>query len=234
MKNKLLLSIACLMCVSSALSAKEFPSYSLTKAKHSFVIKSLKDAADDENGIKGKIMISADVGLNTIGKNIELRYYGSSYYYYDGNISNSQASPFYNLGVDYGLGKKVSVGVAFGFQTARITFDQNVSGNGVVAYDSWRRIHASVRGDYYIIAKEKISLYTGLKLGLNLYTVSTTLPSYNYPNYIENMGVTPQPLCVQAHFGFSYYFNGMIGINTEIGLGVGTPYLFAVGLAIKL
>lgn len=232
MKKILLLSIACITCISSVLSAKEFTSYSLTGVKKPFVIKSLK-ASDSDDGVKGKIMITAGAGFNVFGTILEARYLLSSNYNYDGYISSHKTSPMYNLGVDYGLGEKFSVGVAVGFQTAKIQFSDLYTTNDNY-YDSWKRILIAARGDYYIIAKENISLYTGLKLGFNMYTVTTNLPPSDYPNYIENMDVYPQPASVQAHFGFSYYFNDMIGFNTEVGLGFGGPYLFHAGLAIKI
>jgi hypothetical protein len=233
MKRKLLFSMtALILCSSVNLSAKDNDSQYLLKRKKPFVISSLKETTS-EDGIKDKIMITAGAGLNVLGKLIEARYYLNDYYTFDGNISSSTSSPMFNVAGDYGLGKKFSIGVAFGYQTAKINIT-NVLTTGDHYYDSWKRTHFAVRGDYYIIAKEKINLYTGLKLGYNVYSVTTNMPANYFPGYLTHLNVTPNPVSVQAHFGFRYYFTEMIGFNTEVGLGFGGPYLFAAGLAIQL
>lgn len=233
MKRTVLFSMIALILSSSAdLSAKDNNPDHLLNRKKTFIIKSLKETTS-EDGVKDKIMITAGAGLNVLGKLIEARYYLNNYYNYEGYISSSTSSPMYNLAVDYGLGKKFSVGVSFGYQTAKINLT-NIVTTGDHYQDSWKRTHFAVRGDYYIIAKEKINLYTGLKLGYNIYSVSSNMPANYFPGYLTHLNVTPNPASVQAHFGFKYYFTEMIGFNTEVGLGFGGPYLFAAGLAIQL
>lgn len=190
-------------------------------------------ASDSDEGVKGKIIITAGIGLNFIGTSLELRYLTSPYYYFEGNLNGHKASPMYNVAVDYGLGEKVSVGVAFGYQTIQINF-RDIYTTGDSYHDNWTRIHFAARGDYYIVAKENISLYTGVKLGYNLYTVTTTLPANDFPNYTENLGVYPPPVSAQAHFGFSYFVSGIFGVNAEFGLGYGGPYMFAAGATVKI
>lgn len=211
---------------------EKFKLQQLPAKKQPFIIKSLAQDASDE-GVKGKIMATAGVGFNIFGKLLEGRYYLSTYYDFGDNISSSQGSPMYNIGVDYGFAKKFSVGVAFGYQTAVINL-KDVVRMGDHYEDRWTRIHMAFRGDYYIVAKENLNLYTGLKFGYNMYTVKTTVPAQYYPGYLSNLDVTPQPLSIQAHFGFSYYFMDMIGFNAEVGVGFGGPYLFAAGVAVKI
>ncbi|HLC84120.1 MAG TPA: hypothetical protein VJI69_09835 [Bacteroidia bacterium] len=191
----------------------------------------LKSGADEE-GVKGKIIITAGVGLNLLGTTLELRYIGNTIYNFDGNIAGHDAWPMINGAVDYGLGKQVSVGVAFGYQKVTMNLKNVVAANDK-HYDTWTRIHFAARGDYYIVAKENISLYTGVKLGYNLYSVSSTVPTSVYPGYTSNLWY-PQPLSAQAHFGFSYFVKGMVGFNAEVGLGYGVPYLFAAGVTVKI
>jgi hypothetical protein len=232
--KKLIPVIICALLLSSfKLSAfQEFKLTPLKDSKSPFVISSLKKTDSDE-GVKGKIMINAGVGFNIFATLLEARYYLSSNYDFNGYISSTKASPMYNLSLDYGLARKFSVGGAFGIQTAKVNFT-NVYTNGDHYEDRWTRLHLAVRGDYYIVAKENLNLYTGLKLGYNIYTVKTTIPSNRDPEYLSYLDVTPQPISVQAHLGFSYYFMDMVGFNTEVGIGFGGPYLFAIGLAVKL
>ncbi len=175
-------------------------------------------------------MVTAGVGLNLFKTNLAVRYALSSVYTYAAYTPTWKQTPMINAAVDYGLGKKVSVGVAFGYQRAVGTYT-----DGVFSFqDTWTRIHLAARGDYYIVATDNISLYTGLKVGYNIYNVSTTVSNTFYPNYITELNVHPSPVSVQAHFGFSYYFAKIVGVNAEVGIGYGGPYLFALGVTIKI
>jgi hypothetical protein len=185
-----------------------------------------------DNGIKGKVIIHAGVGLNLLSTNLTVRYALSAAYDGADYIPTFKQIPMINLGLDYGLGKKFSVGAAFGYQTAKGTYDHY----GFKFIDTWTRIHMAVRGDYHIVAKENVGLYTGLKVGYNIYTVSTTLPDspgYTKSDYIADL-IKPSTISAQAHFGFSYFFSGVAGLNAEVGLGYGGPYIFALGATFKL
>ena len=202
------------------------------------------DTNEEENGIKGKLMIGAGVGYNFIKNNIRGWYNGT---YADGGvetIGSSHSNPLYNLSADYGLGKKFSLGVAAGYQTCRFNryykshnSPYHNADNGTY-YDDWTRIYIGVRGDYYIIANKNISLYTGLKLGYNSYSKTSTaidsiphgISTYNR----EGRYGKPGNGSIQAHFGFSYYFKGIVGFNAEIGLGFGSPYIGLIGMTCKL
>lgn len=233
MKKLISLFITCALFFSS-LNLRAFEEFKLKplRENNTYIINSLKQD-DSDDGVKGKIMVTAGVGFNVFATLLEARYLLSSYYSFEGNISSSEASPMINAAVDYGFARKFSVGVAFGYQTAKINLRDIVT-TGDRYTDTWRRLHFAVRGDYYIVAKENINLYTGLKFGYNMYTVSTTVPQNYYPGYLDNLDVYPQPMSVQAHFGFSYYFMDLVGFNTEVGIGFGGPYLFAAGLSVKI
>lgn len=221
-----------LLCISSLhLSAYNgIKLNSLSEGNRPFVLKPVEDS---ENGVKSKIIATAGAGLNLFGMYMELRYLASTYYSYEDNIAGHQSSPMINVMVDYGLGKKFSAGIAFGYQTAKVNL-KDVVYYGDRYQDNWTRMHFAVRGDYYIVAKENISLYTGAKFGYNMYTVTSNVPTFYYPNYVNNIGVYPSAISAQAHFGFSYFMNGLFGFNAEVGLGWGGPYLAAAGLTIKI
>ena len=185
-------------------------------------------------------MFNTGIGLNLMGPSLQVKYTLSSMWSNSSYESMStKQSPMFNFGVDYGLSDKFSAGVAFGYQTAKVNIDSyeynSNTGNSdlVTNTDSWKRIHFAVKGDYHIIAKKHISLYTGVKIGYNKYSMTSTYTKYD-PSYVSRLNVTPSPVSLQAHFGINYYFNGMIGFNAEVGIGYGGPYIFAAGLAVKI
>lgn len=194
----------------------------------------LNKGSGSEDGVKGKIMVNAGIGLNGTRAFLLLQYttYDSS-----ANIvpiiNTSSQIPLINVGADYGFAKKFSVGVAFGYQSIKL--NASAASNGIAGTDTWTRFHMSGRADYYIVANEHINLYTGLKIGYNIYNVKSTYTSID-PAYISKLKSYvsgPLKTGVQAHFGFSYFFNGMIGFNTEVGIAVGGPYYFGAGLGFK-
>lgn len=231
--KKLSLIIVFAFCILS-LNLKAYDGMNLTalpKKDHPFVLK--HSAGDEDEGVKGKIIVTAGIGLNWIGTTMELRYLTSNYYDYTDVMTGHQNTPMFNIAGDYGLMERLSVGVAFGYQTVRINFT-DISAYGKNDHDTWTRLHFAVRGDYYIVANKNISLYTGAKLGYNIYTVETTISPAVEPNYLQNMNVYTNPISAQAHFGFSYFVNGAVGVNAEFGLGYGGPYMLAIGATVKL
>lgn len=234
----IVLAGAFLMCLNSVNAGELTPE--IKNDKNLLEIK--KKAESDDDGIKGKIMVNAGVGLNGTRASLRLKYNGlpdanSNYYNGIPKIFSSSQIPLINLGVDYGIARRFSLGVAFGFQKITLNGEANDStfNNPTLGTDTWTRYHIAVRGDYYIVANENVNLYTGLKIGYNMYTVKSTFTKTD-PSYISKLhSKVSNPLTtgVQAHFGFSYFFNGMIGINTEVGLAIGGPYFFAAGLGFK-
>jgi len=187
---------------------------------------------NSDDGIKGKFLIGAGAGFNIWATSMEIKYELSDFwfdnygYYEDITVT---APPMLNFSVDYGILKNLSAGVALGYQTAKVT----INDAPFQFIDKWTRIHVAARVDYHIIAKENITMYTGLKFGYNSYTMTSTVTPIN-PAYKAELDVYPNPYSIQAHFGFSYFFSDVVGFNTEVGLGVGGPYIGAIGLAVKL
>ncbi len=197
-------------------------------------IEKLGKGSGSDDGVKGKIMVNAGIGLNGTRAFLLLQYKS-----YDSTansvpiINTTSQIPLINVGVDYGFARKFSVGVAFGYQSIKL--NASAASNGIAGTDTWTRFHMSGRADYYIVAKENINLYTGLKVGYNIYNVKSTYTTID-PTYISKLKSYvsgPLKVGVQAHFGFSYFFNGMIGINTEVGIAVGGPYYLGAGLGFK-
>jgi len=193
--------------------------------------KSKKGKGGDD--IKGKIILTAGVGFNTTAAATEVRYAASSFYSTNqiGSFSTTGSSsiPLINVMVDYGIGKKITLGLGFGYQTMKINWT-----DGVFNYvDSWSRIAIALRGDYRILARENIGMYTGLRVGYNIYSMTSTYTQID-PKYPTELNVSPTAVAVQAHFGFSYYFSGLVGVNAEVGLALGGPYFAAVGVTVKI
>ena len=161
-----------------------------------------------------------------------LHYLGSGFITNGGTYDlKVKETPMFNVMADYGLGKKVTVGVAFGYQKATVDWDFGSFSTGYI--DTWTRIHLAVRGDYDIIAKDNMVMYTGAKIGYNIYSLSSTASAWD-PNYQTDLNVHLNPISVQAHFGFSYFFAKIVGLNAEVGIGYGGPYLFAIGATVKI
>jgi hypothetical protein len=227
---------------------------SIAKANNDIVkhFKLLTPKSKYDMGDKGKIIVTAGFGVNFVSFNAKLRYAESNYFDESRSQTNSSIyvkySPMYNAVIDYGIGRKVTIGAAFGYQRASVnwtSYDTPYNPNyGYYSYsypypihelpqtDTWTRIHVAVRGDYRIISKDELGMYTGVRLGYNLYHMSSTYSVID-PTYENNLGVSFLPFSVQAHFGFSYWVEGIIGINTEIGIGIGGPYVGAIGITGK-
>lgn len=230
MKVIAFLLIAFMLCISAFNLSANNRLNSISDKNYSSNFKFANDSS--KVGIKGKTMIAVGVGLNFFGSTLQKEYFKSNNYSFIGNIEDYNASPMYNVMVDYGLYKKVSVGIAFGYQKVEIKLKE-IDNTEDKYFDSWQRLHFAARWNYYLIAKEDRSVYTGIKVGYNVYTVTSDVPESLYPGYIKNLDVSPFKGSFQAHLGFRYYIK-MVGFNAEAGLGYGGPYVFAAGITVKI
>ncbi len=195
---------------------------------HSFSMNTINDSV--ETRIKGKLIITAGVGLNLWGRALQKTYLKSSNYSFIGNIESHRASAMYNTIVDYGISKKISIGAAFGYQKAIINL-MHLDNTEDKYFDSWTRLHLALRGDYFIKSKENFDLYSGISICYNKYTVTSNVPDSLYPQYLDNLGVRPSLMTFQGHAGFHYYIK-KIGFNAEVGFGYGAPAIGAFGLTL--
>ncbi len=206
-----------------------------------------KDSA--EEGVKRKVIITANAGLNLMRTVLIYNYtHGSSpWNNHDeriGAVVTGSFSPVYCIGVDYGITEWGSVGLAFGYQTITIHIDNNRQQaqhyNAPKGFydDTWKRMYFGARFDYYISKHKNYLFYTGVKLGWSSYTMNSTLTPIKstYPTDLNIVSVSPFPINVQHHLGYAHYFNGSgnVGLNAELGLGFGGPYMLAVGLTVKI
>ncbi len=241
--KKYILVIVFLVKAITALNASEYFNlntdlFDTKKVKHFRSFMKLK--TDDEGGIKKQILITAGVAFNFSDFNFKRRYDDGGFSTVSTFYSlSSKSSPFYNLVVDYGLFEKISLGLAAGYQTTVVDWGRtgyydnyNFVADTSNGSDTWTRIHVALRGDYRIIAKKNLGLYAGLRLGYNYYSVKSNATATN-PDYLTKLNMHPLPVSVQAHIGFSYWLNGIVGLNTEFGVGIGGPYILGVGITGK-
>lgn len=216
----------CLLTIS--LFAGDDPE-SYSKKKHSAV---------SETGVEGKFMVTCGAGFNFMGEALKIQYGSSTYWNrdYSYRAIDGNAPPMLNVALDYGFSRRFSAGLSFGCQTVRLAvLDSNLTTGkaGLTYADVWQRYHVAVRGDYYLVAKPKVNIYTGLKIGYNSYSMTSTRDNV-YPGYTQQLNVHPSSTSVQAHIGASFYYRSVIGFNAEFGLGIGGPYVFALGAALKI
>ncbi len=184
--------------------------------------------ADD--GIGGKLVITPGAGFNILGTTLLVKYNLRDIYYgFDANKGKSSA--MYNFSMDYGIAEKISVGFAYGFQTATITINDGAASGWI---DTWTRNHFSVRADYYFVAEQHNFFYGGIKIGYNVFGLKTTAKGYTAEQYKNRINVHPNPFSAQIHIGYTHYFKSRIGANIEAGIGYGGPFLGAIGISVKL
>ena len=196
------------------------------------------------NGVKNKLFITPGLGLNILPLFLKFTYAQQSNWKSSGDENlqhiRTHATPLYNISLSFGILKFLSAGATVGYQTAKVDIEahkfNHVTGIEGYVVDSWKRINITGRADYYILKKQKILLYTGVKIGYNFYSMTSTLtPSMpEYTDKLPLVDVIPFKMCTQVCFGCSYYFYKIIGCNAEVGLGIGGPYLTAAGFTLRI
>jgi len=229
--KKILALTAALTITFNLFSKEDILASSGTTDEQTFTL----SGSDDDNEMKGKFIITAGAGFNFNKLNYILRYETSGYFLNLGDgpvVTDVTQVPMFNIAIDYGFAKRFSAGISAGMQNTTVSWRDDYY--NVSVEDHWRRIHIAARADYWIVAEKELGLYAGLKIGYNTYAMqSTTLK--NDPTYKSRMEsqISFSPVSVQAHLGFSYWFAQVIGLNAEVGIGIGGPYVFAGGITAK-
>jgi len=200
----------------------------------------LKKGKGESNGVKGKMMLTVGFGFNSTPIATLVRYQASSYFLDSAhgtgyNMANRSSSfaPLYNIVFDYGISSRFSVGAGLGYQTFSVFWGDNSGGNFYNYTDKWTRLAFSLRGDFHILTRKHFSMYTGIRLSYNTYSMTSNVDTRMFPNYTTNLDVKPQTIGFQAHFGIAYFITENIGINVEVGPAVGGPYYAALGVKFK-
>lgn len=187
---------------------------------------------NDKEELKGRFLITAGGGFNLLATSLKLKY--TFHYINSYDINSVTAGPIFHAGCDYGILRNLSAGVDAGYQKASVAlnyYDEN--GDLTRYYDNWTRYYFAARVDYHIVAKNNINLYTGLRLGYNSYSISSTGVN-PYREYYTPSQLNLATGIVHAHIGFSYFFAGIVGLNAEVGLGYGGPFIGSLGICAKI
>lgn len=123
MKKPYTLIIAIAFCL-FLINAKAFEGIHKTSlSPKTFSLGRKSILADDTLGVKGKLYLAGGLGFNLWGTSMEMRYSNFSFggTTYRGNMSHS-ATPMFNISGDYGIKKKLSLGIALGYQHVEMNF----------------------------------------------------------------------------------------------------------------
>ena len=199
----------------------------------------LLPAQDESDNVKGKLFITAGIAFNIFSIEQLARYTSSPLYLDSSNFgfdyATYRSTPLFHGLVDYGIAKKFTIGIGFGYQKNTVADWEHDEYNPFTGYydryyytDKWTRINIGARGLFHMVRTERISLYAGMRISGNMYTHST---NYGDSRYFTKLKVHPAPVSVQVLFGFSVFVTKNLGFNTELGLG--GPYFFSLGLTSK-
>ncbi|HRZ42801.1 MAG TPA: hypothetical protein P5228_08895 [Bacteroidales bacterium] len=150
----------------------------------------------------------------------------------------TSATPPVQLSFDYKVGRKFSVGAAFSF--SHISADYNdptltpVTDTMLQNFSlTLNRISFAARGLWYYTDNDKLDLYSGLRVGLNMWPLklSSTDPDIDVADanpFSEGLFANPvYPAFQFIVFGGTAFVTDNIGINWE--LCAGQPYFAAIG-----
>lgn len=196
----------------------------------------VNDSTAQERGVRDRLVLTAGAGINVLGTTLQLKYEESTYWRSRSATIAGRSTPVFLVAADYGFSPRISAGLSIGYQSATVDVSDNYylsAGQPIVYADSWKRLHFAVRGDYSFFIQEHLQLYTGLKIGYNVYTMTSERAVVD-SLYTSELNVMPYALSTQVHLGCNYYFNSVVGLNFEFGLGIGGPYLAECGIVVKI
>ena len=163
----------------------------------------MADSSTTAGSVRGQLMITGGIGANIWGTLLQYNYMSGSYWKNTANTISGSSKPMFVIAADYGLGRRFSAGLAFGYQSAKVAVSDHyyISAGKPIPYeDRWKRLHFAVRGDFYFVQLERMNLYTGLKLGYSTFTM-TSQRSEVQPLYTSQLHVKPLAVSVQERLG---------------------------------
>ena len=175
---------------------------------------------------KNQVVISLGAASSLAGTIINL-----------GGDQNSTTSPAVNLSADLGMNKKFSLGISYCFQNFNISsYAYSPIGTVLPNYETIQNRHnAGVRFLFHFTEKKDVDFYAGLRLSYmfnDVRTNYTPASNYYYGAFSDVLGGTKNRYTQQLVIGGKYYWNETFGVFSE--LGIGFPYAFNVGLAMRL
>ena len=178
-----------------------------------------------------RIYAGSNVGLsliNMVFKSVE---------YADEPGWNTRIIPPVQFSVDYRLHKRVSVGGAFAVSKVWVDYLSTATPvspepDGLISQfaGDLLRLNAGVRGLFYYMARERIDMYGGLKVGLNYWALKTSSADPDFgvtgdPFSMVDAGFFPAFQIIP--FGMTVYPVENFGINFEFAAG--QPYFMSLG-----
>ena len=185
---------------------------------------SLSSFAQDEPEFKS--IISLNGGFSLVGALFDLPDATGT-----GDVSSFSA-PAIQVNYDYYFSSWFTLGAAFSVQFMGIEYTDYYDD---FSADTWNhktnvtRLNIGTRALFHYANEGRMDLYSGLRLGLTNWNVSTNNASTSYDpsqdiTFSEGIVFAPQLIL----FGAQGYFTDNIGANFE--LTVGAPHFFSIGL----
>ncbi len=153
------------------------------------------------------------------------------------DLEELKATPIINGMVDYAVSDGFSLGAAYSYNGMSWTDEYSETdslGNITTTQGTVKvqRQNIAMRGLFHFGADETVDMYAGARLGTSLWRVDATASNSNGDS-ASDFAAPAGVFSVQALFGVRKYFNDVIGVNFEVGVGT-APYFVAGGLSFKL
>lgn len=175
---------------------------------------------------QGRSVVNLGVGYSLIGAIFKGTYNVANY----PDLKNTSIPPI-NLSYDFALKDNFSLGIASAYEKIAFkwTDDDGFTTNTYSYEVGFTRLNIAARPLFHFGNNDDLDLYSGLRIGMNKWTVFTKSDDPNYND--EDVTIGLGGFGVQALFGMRYFFNENFGVQTE--LGIGSPYVAEFGLAIQ-
>lgn len=155
---------------------------------------------------------------------------------------NTTVTPVLAVSYDQKLSTRISIGGGIARQGFSLRYRnyKYEDENGNEQTDNFRtdltRLNFAIRGLFYYLRSERKEMYSGVRLGINNWSLDTTVkdPGYNVSNYLEkflNYGLGATPSFQLILLGFRGYFTPHIGANIETAIGA--PHFVSFGLVYR-
>lgn len=172
-----------------------------------------------------KVSITGNVGISLVGSLIDLSDLDVEARY------TTKVLPAGQLGADFFVTHWLSMGIAGSYQYMQINYT-DYGENNIDFSTNIDRINVAFRPLFHYLNKGNINMYSGLRLGMTYWDISTTETVENYEpaDYLSfSSGALFAPQLVA--FGIRGYFTDFLGANLEFA--VGAPHYVSGGISLR-
>lgn len=157
--------------------------------------------------------LAASVSMDTANPFVDIPYQPASF--------SRNGTPVFMISYDKRLERRFSIGAAFSYQHFNLS-SSDTAGAFTVETANVNRIHFNVRSLIHYGKKDKVDMYSGIKLGYFMQTVQdrTGTPYYNA---MQNMAFNRVTLGL-VPFGIRWFVHEDFGISFETSLGRATAF----------